>query len=202
MKPIYTIFSQMLFLNSIALLMFCFTLQMSYYFVMNFVFSGWNYYFVDGNFIGLIAYFLLLVFDIWILTATILPIIRIDDFGIKAYSIFWTRFLKWEEINSIHLLKASTQSSRNFMHVSWRKTNIPVRTSTFRNKGVRVNTFVVLFKTKFKMPPDLSIRGLLSHGKIVDNEAIAFEFDIKSWSFIQEKINNKSVHTVSDHGKQ
>jgi hypothetical protein len=191
-KPIYTVFSRLIFLNVIAILMLCFTAQMTYYFVLNLIVESWNYYFVNGNFIVLFAYLLLLVFDVWILTATLLPIIKIDNSGVCAYSIFWRRFIKWEEIQSVKLLQSGSKSSRYAMGVSFTIVNAPITKSSFSNKGVRLNTFILVCKSKFKMPEDLSTMGLLTHNKIVDKNAIAFEFSANAWHCIQARVDNKS----------
>jgi hypothetical protein len=189
LKPVYTFFSRMTFLNVIAILIICFSLQMTYYFVLNLLDGGWNYYFINSNFIVLVAYALLLVFDVWILTASLLPIIKIDEFGIYAYSIFWRRNFKWNEIASFELLKSSSSSKRHAMSMSWSIVQSPINKGALGNKGVRVNTFILIHKNKFKMPKNLSLMGLLSHNKIVDKEGIAFEFDTKAWGIIQEKLN-------------
>jgi hypothetical protein len=189
LKPVYTIFSHIIFLNIIAIFTILTSLQMTYYFILNLVQGGWNYYFIDLNFIILIAYLLLLVFDVWILTGTLLPIIKIDDFGITAYSIFWRRALKWEELKACKLLKLSAGHSHSTMSVSWAVIQSPINKGAWKNKGLRVNTFILLHKHKFKMPEDLSLKGLLSHNKIVDKDGIAFEYNHKAWLILQEKLD-------------
>jgi hypothetical protein len=196
LKPVYTIFSRVTFLNVIAILIICFSLQMTYYFVLNLWEGGWNYYFSNSNFIVLVAYALLLVFDVWILTASILPVIKIDDFGISAYSIFWRRNFKWNEIASFELLKSSASSTRHAMSVSWSIVQSPFNKVALGNKGIRVNTFILIHKHKFKMPKNLSLMGLLSHNKIVDKEGIAFEYSEKAERIILEKLGDRNNNNV------
>ena len=47
-----------------------------------------------------ILFIALLLLNIWLLTSSVSPMIKIDNYGVKAYSIFWQKKLAWEEIKA------------------------------------------------------------------------------------------------------
>jgi len=181
-------------LNSIAVLMILFTIQMTAVGVLGIAKHGIGY-FSNGNWIVLPLFFIYLLFDIWILTATFLPLIKINEDGIFAYSLFWKRHIKWQEIKAANLLKTNTRGSRGGSvgrsSISFETTPVPENKSFFANKGVIVKTFIVVSKKAFKNPTSLSLGGqLLTHSKIATAEEIAFEYDDTAWQIIQIKHKN------------
>lgn len=154
------------------------------------------YHFVSSNLIYIIFFFIYLILDIWILTATFSPIIKISENGISAYSLFWKRHIKWAEIKTVKLLKASNRragvSSFSKASVTFEITKEPeTKNNAMTNKGVRVKTFIVISKKNYQIPESLSLGGqLLTHGKMTTKQDIAFEFEVKAWEMIQRKINS------------
>ncbi|WDF45723.1 hypothetical protein PQ459_12540 [Chryseobacterium sp. KACC 21268] len=130
------------------------------------------------------------------MTATLLPIIKIDNDGISAYSIFWKRHIKWEEIKTVKLLKASNRrvgvSSFSRASVTFEITKKPeTKNNAMTNNGVRVKTFIIISKKNYQIPESLSLGGkLLTHGKLTTKQDIAFEFEVKAWEMIQRIINS------------
>ena len=195
MKTYYTIFRKGWVLNTIAVLMTLFTLQMIVEGIAGITEHGIGY-FANGNWIIIPFFFGYLSLDIWILTATFLPIIKISDDGISAYSLFWKRTIKWEEIKSAKLLKTKIRGSRGgsigSSSNSFEITAIPENMSFFANKGLIVKTFIVISKATYKVPFTLSLGGqLLTHSKITSSKEIAFEHSNESWKIIQKKLNNQ-----------
>lgn len=195
MKATYRIFANILFLNIVAIIMLLFTLQMFIVGILGINEVGF-YHFVGSNFIYIIFFFIYLCLDIWILTATFLPIIKIDNDGISAYSIFWKRHIQWEEIKTVKLLKSSNRragvSSFSKASVTFEITKEPeTKNNAMTNKGVRVKTFIIISKKNYQIPESLSLGGqLLTHGKMTTKQDIAFEFEVKAWEMIQRKINS------------
>ena len=195
MKATYRIFTNVLFLNIVAIIMLLFTLQMFIVGILGINEVG-LYHFLRSNFIYIIFFFIYLCLDIWILTATFLPIIKIDNDGISAYSIFWKRRIQWEEIKTVKLLKASNRragvSSFSKASVTFEITNeAETKNNAMTNNGVRVKTFIIISKKNYQIPESLSLGGqLLTQGKMTTKQDIAFEFEGKAWEMIQRKINS------------
>lgn len=167
--------------------MILFTLQLIVVGILNIATHGFSY-FLQDNWIMLIFFVIYLLLDIWILTATFLPVIKINDNGIFAYSIFWKRKILWTEIHSAKLLKVESRHLTGRQSISFEFTQEPERKNALTNKGARVNTFICVSKKGFKMPKSLSLGGqLLTHNKITTINEIAFEYEQTAW----ETINNK-----------
>jgi len=159
---------------------------------------GINKFFLDHYSFGVIYFFGLSLATIWLLTCTFLPVIRINQEGISAYSIFWTRHFKWEEIQSFHLVKLSTKASGRSSYsrtsVTFEKTSKPeTKSIAFLNKGVRVNTFIFISKNKVINPKNISLGvQLTSHRKITLKQELAFEYEKKAWEIIQIGLGKKA----------
>ena len=175
--------------------MLLFTLQMLVVGILGIYEVGF-YHFVSSNFIYIIFFLIYLMLDIWILTATFLPIIKINENGISAYSLFWKRHIQWAEIKTVKLLKASNRragvSSFSRASVAFEITKEPeTKNNAMTNKGVRVKTFIIISKKNYQIPESLSLGGqLLTHGKMTPKQDIAFEFEVKAWEMIQRRINS------------
>lgn len=196
MKTTYSIFRKGWVLNTVAVLMMLFTLQMIVVGLLGIAAQGIRY-FSNGNWIILPFFFIYLLLDIWILTATFLPIIKINEDGIAAHSLFWKRKIKWQEIKATNLLKTKTLGSRRGpigrSSISFETTTVPKNKSFFANKGLIVQTFIVISKTAFINPPSLALGSqLLTHSKITTTQDIAFQYDQKMWQIIQQKVNDQS----------
>ena len=124
----------------------------------------------------------------------IFPVIKISSSGISAYSIFWTRHLKWKDVRTITLVKMSTRgsghSSFSSTSVSFEHTLEPeTKNIAFLNKGIRVNTFIVVSTNNFQIPIDLSLGlQLTTHRKITSEREIAFQYEEKAWEMIQKQL--------------
>ena len=195
MKTTYRIFSKVWFLNIVAILMMLFTLQMIVVCAVGLTKNGLSQFW-SSNDIYIIFFFIYLLLDIWILTATFLPIIKINREGISAYSLFWKRKIKWEQVQNVKLLKASNRRSGGGTlgraSISFEITDEPeTKNNAMMNKGIRVSTFILVSMQKSILPTSLSLGGqLLTHGKIATAEEIAFEYDDTAWQIIQNKQKN------------
>ena len=175
--------------------MMLFTLQMAIVWILNISTHGFSY-FIHRNWMMLIFFILYLLLDIWILTATFLPLIKISNNGISAYSLFWSRTIKWEEIKSANLLKMKTRGSRGgsvgSSSVFFDTTQQPeIKNNALTNKGLRVNTFIIVSKGSYQNPSSLSLGGrLVTHGKMTTKDEIAFMYDKEAWQSIQNRLND------------
>ncbi len=185
MKTHYFIFSRLLVLNIIVLFLTFSQIQFAIIGINEIFRTGVNDFF-DSYFIGVIFYILFLSIYIWLLTSTFLPIIKIDDFQIKAYSVFWTRTIKFDEIQSVKLLKATFYWSGRYSGTSFGLTftKTPEKSSVF---GLRKQTFIVLSKNGIKIPTSKS-RQLFSHQDLVSKDAIGFEYSPEAFAIIQNKL--------------
>ena len=190
----YRIFSKVLFLNTVAIVVTLLTLQMTIVGILNIAEYG-SRFFTFENVPVLVFYLLYLLFDIWLLTATFLPIIKLNDKGISARSFFWRRHIKWVDIQTTRLLKVSNTrrgaGSLSRATVSFEIVQQPeTENNAMTNKGIRVKTFIVVSKGPFKTPDSLSLGGqLLTHRKLTTEQDIAFEYEAKAWKIIREKLN-------------
>ncbi|WP_337085161.1 hypothetical protein [Elizabethkingia anophelis] len=192
MKTIYCIFSRSWILNCIAIVMLMFTLQFAVIGIINITQNGIEYY-LNENLMGVLFFVMLLIFDVWILTATFLPIIKINAKGVTAYSLFLKRKISRAEIISAKLLMVKTRHSAGRSSISFEFTQQP-ETKSALNKGERINTFIIISKKSLKKPNSLSFGWkLLSHSKITTPEAIAFEYEPKAWQIIQENFNKQTL---------
>jgi hypothetical protein len=184
LKPIYTIFSRVIFLNIIAGFLILVTLQFA-------IIGSINLYKNEIDYFGIVVFLLLLVLNFWLLTCTFLPFIKINDGGIYAYSIFWRRHLTWDEIKFAKLVKCYNRHSTGHSAISFEETKIPeTKPYAFTNKGVRINTFIFVSCKNIKNPESLLLGGqLLSHKKITKKDEIAFAFEKRAWQLIEKYIN-------------
>lgn len=189
MKTMYRIFSKEPILLIITLVLLLFTLQFAIFGLSALMKEGMVYFF-NGNSIGLVFFALLLVIDIWLLTATFLPIIKINDQGIKACSVFWRRTIKWEDIKVSRLLKVTfTRGGSGLggmnMNTAWVKTPV----NEFKPGRRKVRTYIVVAA---KMLPNQYNAGsvqMFKHKAITDKHSIAFEFEPLAWHYIQQRLN-------------
>lgn len=194
MKPIFRIFSRVWFLNIIASFIVFVTLLWLVIGITQLTEFGLNGFINDHSY-GIALFFGFLPINIWILTATFLPIIKINSDGISAYSIFWKRHIKWEEMRYANLMKITTRAGGNTSFsstsVSFESTSEPeTKNIAFLNKGCRVNTFIVVSQDQFRNRESLSLAfQLTTHGKLTSKREIAFEYDEKAWHLIQNRIN-------------
>jgi hypothetical protein len=189
LKTVYRIFSKVWFLNFVATITTAFTLQMTIVGIINIVENGTNYYLNDHNFIIVIFFLIYLVFDIWILTSTFLPVIKINANGIFAYSIFWKRKILWTEMKSAKLLKTKNRHLTGRASIVFEFTEEPEAKNALIDKRLRVNIFIIISKKIIKKPESFSLSGqLLSHKKMTTIEEITFEYDEEAWKIIQNKV--------------
>jgi hypothetical protein len=95
MKATYRIFSAHPFLNALALFaLLTAALMIGWGTVMLFKFP--LQYLTADHIIFLPALVLVLLFTIWLLSSSILPIIKITSAGITAWSIFWKKTIDWK----------------------------------------------------------------------------------------------------------
>lgn len=185
MKTQYFIFSRMLVLNVIAVFITFGLMQGMIIGIVEMFKTGVEQFFYL-NHIYIVFYVLYLLIYIWLLTSTFLPIIKIDDVQIKAYSIFWRRTIKWEEIKSVKLIKASFARSDKYSGLSFGLTFTKI-SEKIHKIGARTQTFIIVSKKGIKIPTKQS-RQLFSHIDLASKDAIAFEFSDKAISIIQEKL--------------
>ncbi|MNK52704.1 hypothetical protein D3C87_716460 [compost metagenome] len=173
--------------------MMLFTLQMTVVGLMGLAQHGISY-FSNGNWIILPFFFIYLCLDIWILTTTFLPIIKISEEGISAYSLFWKRNMPWYEIRSAYLLRTKTIGSRGGTigrsSVSFEIIPEAEAKNTSTTTGAIVKTFIVVSRNKAINSSALSLGGqLLTHHKLTTAQEIAFEYENVAWQMIQHKVN-------------
>lgn len=169
--------------------MILFTLQFLVVGIFNIAENGIGY-FISENFIGIIFIVIILIFDIWLLTSTFLPLIKINDSGIFAYSIFWKRKIIWTEIQSAKLLKVQSRHSAGRQSISFEFTQEPEQKNALTNKGASVNTFIIISKKDVKKPKSISLgRKLLNHNKITTIDEIAFGYEQTAWETIKNKLS-------------
>jgi len=147
---------------------------------------------MDTN-VGYPALLLLLpaiAINTWLLTVTFFPLIIINEKGIKAVSLFWQRTLLWADIKAVRLLKVDiimkgTSSWSVKPHVNTSFTPEPVKS---RGLGKRTITYIVVADKPLTIPKQQSVQ-IFSHNKIAAKGSIAFEFELKAWQHIREKLN-------------
>lgn len=195
MKTIFRIFSRVWFLNFIAIFILLVTLLWLVIGVKVLIQVGFID-FINSYTYGIVLFAGFLCVNIWFLTGTFFPIIKINSNGISAYSIFWTRYLGWDEVQSAKLVKMSTRASG---HASFSSTSVSLENTlqhetkniAFLNKGVRVNTFIIISGGKIPNQKVFSLGlQLMNHGKMTTKQEIAFEFDENAWKEIQSKLNS------------
>ena len=192
MTTLYRKFRRVWFLNAVAVLMLLFTLQLTVVGFLGIAKHG-IHYFSNQNWIVIPFYFIYILLDIWILTASLLPIVKINEDGIFAYSLFWKRRILWHQVKSSSLLRTETIGSRGgstgHSSVSFSITSEPENKSFFTNKGVILKTFIVVSKTDLVNPASLSLgKQLVTHDKIARIDEIVFEYEKEAWLAIQRKL--------------
>ncbi|MFD2145458.1 hypothetical protein [Mucilaginibacter antarcticus] len=188
MKTTYRLFSTNMFLNTIASLFLVIGLGMILLGTSMLLQYGLNYFTVE-NPLYLPALIVILVFAIWILTSSVLPLIIINANGVTAYSIFWKRTITWKDLQTARLVKVKNYYRPNGSAVNFEDTKIPERKSiAVLNKGTRVTTFIVLSGQSWQKPRNMLIlSGLYTHQMIAGENAIVFEYDANSWKTIKNK---------------
>jgi hypothetical protein len=190
MKATYRLFSTHPLLNAIALFFFLTALTM----------IGWGVlilsrhhlsYTPSEHVVFLLALLWALSMNIWLLSSSILPIIKINSKGISAYSIFWKRTILWENLRSVKLLKVKNRYARYGTYIEFENTQSPEKQRiAIHNKGYAVNTFIIVSDKVWHKPQNSFIkRGLYNHRIIAGQHAIAFEYNRHAW----EMINNKRL---------
>jgi hypothetical protein len=189
-KPLYRIFSKSP-LGYITVLMLFLTLLLGVQTLLKIKENGLGI--VTGLLHVPLLFFLLLVFSsIWLLTSSILPIIRIDEYGIKAYSLFWKRKLAWTDIKAARLLRCQSQlGAGRRLQLKFDYTAMPQKQSLLSNKGIKITTFIVVSRQAIKPKANLTLSiKLLSHSLISTSHEILFEYELFAWQTIQEIMNN------------
>jgi hypothetical protein len=188
MKTIYRLFSINLFLITIALICTCTTIIIGVWGVSMFVEHKLGSSTIEDSVYG-IALAGSLALTIWVLTSSVLPVIKIDSNGISAYSIFWKKTIKWEDLRTAKLVEVKNTAHRNGTTVQFTDVKDPEKKGIAPfNIGENVNTFIVLSVRNWQKPANtLLMRGLYTHKTIAGKEAIAFEYDARTWNIIKDK---------------
>jgi hypothetical protein len=190
MKATYRPFSTHPLLNAIALLFFLTALAIIGWGVM-ILFPHHSSYNTSENIVFLLALLWVLPMNIWLLSSSILPIVKINSKGFTAYSIFWKRTIAWDDLRSVKLLKVKNRYARYGTFIEFEITRSPEKQRIgVRNKGYAVNTFIIVSDKIWHKPQNRLIRrGLYNHLIIAGQHAIAFEYNQHAW----EMINNKRL---------
>ncbi len=139
-------------------------------------------YHTQVSLIGILA--LLGALNIWILTYTVLPLVRIDSRGIKAISLFRTRKIKWEELADFQLTKVTyiqDLDADRAVQVKYASTETPETKTAY---GLRTQTFIVVSKSPIKTPADGQLY-FFYHKHIAGENNIAFEYSSKAYDLIK-----------------
>jgi len=190
MKPIYRLFSTGIFLTIIAIISIGVTVA-----VIGWGISIYTTHGLGSSTLEDSVYWMALggslALTIWILTSSVLPLIKIDDNGISAYSIFWKKTIKWEDLRTAKLIEVKNTAHPNGTKVHFTDVKEPEKKGTVPFKiGTSVNKFILLSVRNWQKPANtLLMRGLYTHRTIAGKDAIAFEYDARSWKMIQEKRN-------------
>lgn len=182
MKPAYYIFSKNKALLAMAATMLAATAHISYAILK--LLPELNYH-AQVSMAGCVT--LLVAMDIWMLSYTVFPIIRIDKQGIKAYSFFWRRKIKWEEVADFQLTKViytqDDYTDRQVL-VQYVHTKIP---ETKTQCGLHVQTFIVVSKSAVTTPPYKQLY-IFYHKDIAAKDSIAFEYSGKAYDAIKANV--------------
>jgi hypothetical protein len=192
MKTSYRIFSTHPFLLAIALFLMLMLITM----------IGWGIsmvcqynlsYIITENILFLPSLFVVLLFNLWFLTSSILPVIKIDTEAITAYSIFWRRAILWKDLHTVRLLKVGSRYARPGAALSFENTpTAELKPIAVLNKGIRVSTFIIVSARPWQIPKNKAIhRGLYNHQMIAGKYAIAFEYDDAIWQLIKGRVPEK-----------
>lgn len=148
-------------------------------------------YVTTENLVFLASLLVVIIMNIWLLSSSILPLVKIDSTGITAYSIFWKRTIVWNELNTVKLVKVKNRYARYETFIKFEDTKTPEKKRIAAlNKGYAVNTFIVVADRAWRSRQNgLVRRGLYNHGIIAGQHAIAFEYNTQAW----ELINNRRL---------
>jgi hypothetical protein len=190
MKTIYRLFSTNLFLFIIAIIFLCTTVAIVAWGVSMFAKQKFGSSTLEDLVYG-IALAGSFALTIWVLTSSVLPIVKIDSNGISAYSIFWKKTIKWKDLRTAKLVEVKNTAHRNGTTVQFTDVKEPEKKGTTPFKtGTNVNKFIVLSVHNWQKPTNTFLmRGLYTHRTIAGNNAIAFQYDAPSWKVIKEKRN-------------
>lgn len=188
-KPLYRVFSKSLLLYITVLMLFL-TVVLFFNAVAEVGENGWKTI-SDLYFIPVLLLIGLLFVNIWLLTSSILPIIKIDNYGISAYSIFWKRKIAWSDISSAALVLCKSElKNGRWAHTSFEHVKIPQQINPLKNKGIKLSTFIIVSSQAIKPKPNLLLSAnLLSHHKIATRHEIAFEYEPVAWLAINTAPN-------------
>jgi hypothetical protein len=144
MKATYRLFSTHPLLNAIALFFFLTALTMIGWGVL-ILFRHHSSYGTSEHVVFLLALLWVLSMNIWLLSSSILPIIKINSKGISAYSIFWKRTISWENLRSVKLLKVKNRYARYGTFIEFEIAQMAEKQRiAVLNNGYAVNTFIVV----------------------------------------------------------
>lgn len=190
MKPIYRLFSIRIFLTIIAAISICITIAVIGWGVSMYITHRQSSSTLENS-VYWIALSGSLPLTIWILTSSVLPIIKIDINGISAYSIFWKKTIKWEDLRTAKLVEVKNTAHPNGTTVKFTDVKEPEKSVTAPFKlGTSVNTFILISVRNWQKPANtLLMRGLYTHKTIAGRDAIAFQYDALSWKAIKKKRN-------------
>ncbi|WP_345955026.1 hypothetical protein [Mucilaginibacter sp. PAMB04168] len=87
----------------------------------------------------------------------------------------------------VRLLKVKNSYHPNGSAIHFENTKEPEKKSVaIFNKGVRVNTFILMSAGNWQTPQNTILtRGLYTHRKLAGRDAIVFEYDARSWELIK-----------------
>jgi len=193
MKPLYRVFSKS-GLMYVAALMLIVTLQLTYAAIKEINRNGFGII-TDLFYIPVIGFIILILCDVWLLTSSILPVIKIDGYGIKAYSIFWNKKVAWKDVKATGLMVCKSQvERRRWVKISFERTKTPQQASPLKNKGVKVRTLIVVSSQHIQAKANLQLSFMqLSHSKVATTFEIAFEYEPVAWQAIQSKIDGAGI---------
>lgn len=196
MKATYKTFSKHPFLLGIACVLILFTVSITVWAV--------SMIFLHGSTLPLTIFLIytliwavVLLAVMWFLTHSVLPIVRIDACGVKAYSLFWTRSIAWENIQTKRLIKVENQTHINGTTVYFSGCKSPeTKNIAILNKGLRVTTYIVVSEKIWQMPANALFRTIYGHKTIAGRYAIAFQFDQHAWELIAERAGKKALYST------
>jgi hypothetical protein len=159
--------------------------------VANFIETGINSI-TDLLDVSVFSFLILVLFNIWLLTSSTLPIIKIDEHGIKAYSIFWNRKIIWSELKAARILRCQSHLTAGpRARFNFEYTAAPQQQDLVTRKGVKVTFFIVVSRQAIKPKTNLTLSStLFSHSKLSSPNEIVFEYEPLAWQAIQAVINN------------
>lgn len=123
----------------------------------------------------LLLFSVLSLFLIVALNSCIFPIIKIDNEGVTARSIFWKRKIKWAEVNCLNRIGvfvcSRSRNSRNYVTFSSLEM-VPRAQSSFSTRSA---IFAIISTENNYMPQSKLLLPFLMHRHIANKNTIAFE---------------------------